>query len=59
MTLVFRYDTGPYTGKGSKLTAAEVDSNFYDIDTRVITLEDGGAFACDGRTTRSSCVWMS
>lgn len=40
MTLVFRNDIGPYTGKGSPLTSLEVDGNFYDLDTRVIALED-------------------
>lgn len=47
MTIVFRNDIGIYTGKGSKLTAGEVDGNFYDILTRVLTLEDGGAFGVE------------
>lgn len=47
MTVTFRDDIGPYTGKGSKLTVAELDGNFYDLLTRTITLETGGAFGLD------------
>lgn len=47
MTVTFRNDIGPYSGKGSKLTSLEVDGNFYDVLTRIIDLEGGGAFGLD------------
>jgi len=46
MAIIFRDDIGPYTGKGSKLTKGELDNNFYELLTNVITLQDGGEFGC-------------
>jgi len=43
MTIVYR-TTGTWgAGKGSNLTPAEVDGNFYDLHTRLAALETGGA----------------
>lgn len=47
MAIVYREDIGPFTGKGSALTIAENDGNFFNLDTRVDALEDGGAFGLD------------
>jgi hypothetical protein len=56
MAIVFRADIGPYTGKGSPLTKEEVDGNFYDLVTRTITLEDGGAFTCESVTYTGTSI---
>lgn len=47
MAVVFRDNIGPYTGLGRKLTKSELDGNFYDVLTRIIALESGGAFGLD------------
>jgi hypothetical protein len=47
VTVVFRTDIGPHTGKGSPLTKEEVDGNFYDLLTRTTDLESGGVFSCE------------
>jgi len=47
MTITFRTDIGIYTGKGSPLTKVEVDTNFYDLLTRLEVVEDGGAFSVE------------
>lgn len=39
MAITYRTDGDWGTGKGANLTAAEVDENFYDLDSRVDTLE--------------------
>ena len=41
MAIVYRTAGAWGGGKGSNLTAAEVDSNFYDLHGRVDTLESG------------------
>lgn len=41
MTIVYRTDGAWGLGKGSNLTPAEVDGNFYFLDQRVSTLLDG------------------
>jgi len=46
-TIVFRDDIGIYTGKGSKLTKGELDTNFYELLIAVLALQEGGAFGCD------------
>lgn len=40
MTITYRTDGDWGSGKGANLTAAEVDGNVYDLDTRVTSLED-------------------
>jgi len=40
MAIVYRTDGAWGTGKGSNLAPAEVDGNFYDLDTRVTYWED-------------------
>lgn len=40
MTITYRTSGAWGSGKGSNLTAAEVDGNFYDLDGRVTDLED-------------------
>jgi hypothetical protein len=46
-TIIFRDDIGIYTGKGSKLSSGEIDTNFYELLVSVLALQDGGAFACE------------
>src|SRR6185436_7469209 len=40
MTVIYRTDGAWGTGQGSNLSPAQVDGNFYDIDTRVTSIED-------------------
>ncbi len=40
MPVIYRTDGAWGTGKGSNLAPAEVDGNFYDVDTRVTFIED-------------------
>ena len=40
MPVIYRTDGAWGTGKGSNLAPAEVDGNFYDIDTRLTGIED-------------------
>jgi len=40
MAVIYRTDGAWGSGKGSNLSPAEVDGNFYDIDTRVTSIED-------------------
>jgi len=40
MPIIYRTDGAWGTGKGANLTAAEVDGNFDDLDTRVTSIED-------------------
>lgn len=42
MTIIYREDGAWGSGKGSNLTAAELDGNFYDLDGRVDALESYG-----------------
>jgi hypothetical protein len=42
MAIIYRTSGSWGAGKGSNLTAAEVDGNFSDSDTRVVTLEGAG-----------------
>ena len=39
MTIIYRTSGAWGSGKGSNLTPAEVDANFYDLDGRVVSLE--------------------
>lgn len=43
-TVTFRNNIGAYTGKGSRLTAGEVDTNFYNLLVAIIALQNDGAF---------------
>jgi len=40
MAIIYRTDGAWGTGQGSNLAPAQVDGNFYDIDTRVTSIED-------------------
>src|SRR4249920_972245 len=40
MPVIYRTDGAWGSGKGANLSPAEVDGNFYDIDTRVTSIED-------------------
>jgi hypothetical protein len=47
MTIIYRTDGDWGSGKGSNLTAAEVDENVYDLDARVTSLENDPPAAVD------------
>jgi Carbohydrate-binding module family 5/12 len=48
MAVIYR-TSGPWgAGKGANLVAAEVDGNFYDVDQRVVALEDNLPDAANG-----------
>lgn len=48
MAIIYR-TSGPWgVGKGANLVAAEIDSNFYDVDKRVTTVEDNVPAAANG-----------
>lgn len=48
MPIIYR-TAGPWgAGKGGNLVAGEVDGNFYDVDRRLITIEDNAPEAANG-----------
>ena len=48
MAVIYR-TSGPWgAGKGANLVPAEVDGNFYDVDQRIVTLEDSIPDAANG-----------